>query len=258
MTPVPRRPRPAEALTSDAWYTLLYITTAERRALAGRRRRIWCEPLVARGHSRAAALELLARRDRWTRAIEAEGRTPTVREQLRQLALWAGRRLPTDDLARELDATLLRARLQLAPGAMTAVRRLGEAGVPLGIVSNVLNESGHAARTILERLGLLPWFRAVVLSCEHPWAKPAPEPFELAARFLGVPRARTAHIGDLAYDVVGARRAGLQAWWYVGLRRWNRYLPGQVAPGAVRPAETIASWRSVPARLLTSARAAPG
>ncbi|HTT16007.1 MAG TPA: HAD family hydrolase [Thermoplasmata archaeon] len=236
------------ALTTDAWYTLYSISTAERRALAERRRRIWAEPLLRHGCSRSEALALLARRDRWTRACEARGKTPDLLEQARQLGRWVGAPVDAVRLAGRLDRTLLRARFSAAPGAVRALRALERDGVPVALVSNVLNETGHAGRTILERLGLLPLLRAVVLSCEHPWAKPSPEPFRLAASFLGTPVSRTAHLGDLAYDIEGARRAGLRAWWFVGLRRRNRYLPGQVGPGTVSRGDTIAAWSEVPPR----------
>lgn len=237
-----------EALTSDAWYTLLYLSSSERRALAERRRRIWSEPLLAVGIGRRDALALLDRRDRWARALEARGRTPTVPEQLDRLRGWVGHPLPADDLADRLDRALGRAKALRAEGALGAVRSMSDAGVPLGIVSNVLNESGHAARSLLDRLGLLSLFRVVILSCEHPWAKPAPEPFQLACRFLGVSPGRSVHIGDLDYDLRGARAAGMHGWWYVGLRRLNRYLPGQADPARVPRERTIHAWREVARR----------
>ena len=203
---------------------------------------------MSAGLGRSRALALLRRRDRWTREEEVAGRTPPVREQVERLAGWGGVRLDADALADRLDRALLQATVRAAPGARAAVRALDGAGVPLAVVSNVLNESGHVARSLLERLGLLSHFRAVVLSCEHPWAKPAPEPFALACRFLGVPPARAAHVGDLEYDLRGATSAGMTAWWYDGLRRWNRYLPGQVDPRRVPAARTIRSWREVPPR----------
>jgi HAD superfamily hydrolase (TIGR01509 family) len=237
-----------QALTSDAWYTLLYLTTPERKELAGRRRRIWSEPFLRAGASRSHVGDLLARRDRWMREQEAEGRTPNVREQLDRLRSWSGARLDADALLAKLDRTLLRAKVRLAPGALAAVRSLDRAGVPLGVVSNVMNESGSAARGILDHLGLLPYFRVVVLSSEHPWAKPSPEPFRAASRFLGVSPERTVHIGDLAYDITGARAAGFSAWWYTGLRRLNGYLPAQVDPRTVARRDTIRSWDEVAAR----------
>jgi FMN phosphatase YigB (HAD superfamily) len=249
--PAGRRSRasaPPVALTTDAWYTLLYIRSSERLALAARRRRIWSEPLVRHGLGRARALELLARRDRWARLLESRGRTPNIREQLRTLHRWTGAPVDVEEMVTRLDATLLACPVLLAPGAAKAVRRLDDLGVPLAVVSNVLNESGHAARTVLDRLGVLTRFRAVVLSCEHPFAKPAPGPFLLATRFLGVRPAEAVHLGDLGYDVLGARRAGMRAWWYVGLRRLNGYLPGQVDPGTVSRRETVRAWSEIPGR----------
>ncbi len=247
-TPRRRSAEPPEALTSDAWYTLLYLPTAERLALASRRRRLWSEPLLEAGLGRNAALRLLDRRDRWARELEERGRTPAVREQVARLEGWLGRPLRTEGLTSRLDATLLRAKVLLAPGALAAVRELDDRGVRLGVVSNVLNETGTAARTVLERLGLLRHFAVVVLSCEHPWAKPAPQPFEIACRFLGVRPQRAVHIGDLGYDLDGARLAGMRAWWYSGLRRLNRYLPAQVDPAAVPKGGTVRSWSEVPRR----------
>lgn len=244
------------ALTSDAWYTLFYVSPSERQALAERRRRIWSEPLLAVGLGRREALALLDRRDRWAREEEVGGRTPTVPEQLHRLESWVGRALPADGLPARLDRALLRAKVRLADGALDAVRSLSDAGVPMAIVSNVLNESGAAARQILDRLGLLTLFRAVVLSCEHPWAKPAPEPFALACRFLGVAPDRAVHIGDLDYDLRGATAAGMQAWWYVGLRRLNRYLPGQADPAAVPRERTISAWNEVARRFVGPSTAA--
>jgi FMN phosphatase YigB (HAD superfamily) len=243
------RPQTPRALSVDAWYTLLYIRTPERRRLDAVRHRLWSAPLREAGLSAAAGDRLLAARERWVRYAEAHGRTPAVAEQLRWLERTAARRLRLDDLPEQLDRTLLGARVLLAPGASEALDRLERMGVPLAVVSNVLNESGGAARTVLDRLGLLARFRVVFLSCEHPWAKPSPEPFRLVARYLGLAPAETAHLGDLAYDVRGARSAGFAAWWYAGLRRWNRYLPGQVDPDRLAPGTTVRAWAELPSRL---------
>jgi FMN phosphatase YigB (HAD superfamily) len=247
--PADAGPQAPVALTTDAWYTLLYLSPAERHALASRRRRLWTEPLLAAGLDRGSALALLDRRDRWTRAEEARGRTPPVAEQIERLRRWNHGRYDADGLPGRLDRTVVRSHVRLAPGALEAVRSLADAGLRLAVISNVLNETGLAARAILERLGVLPFFRVVVLSCEHPWAKPSPGPFRLACQFLGAPPARAVHLGDLAYDLDGARAAGMRAWWYVGLRRLNRYLPGQVDPATVPASRVVRSWEELPRRL---------
>jgi FMN phosphatase YigB (HAD superfamily) len=243
------RPRRIEALTSDAWYTLIYVAPAEHRVLLERRRRIWSKPLLDRGFAKTAVDRLLARRDRWTLGLEGRGRTPSVPEQVRALARWARVPIAVGDLAAELDAALLRTTVKVAPGGREALSALVDDGLALALVSNVLHESGDAARTVLDRLGLLPRFRAVVLSCEQPWAKPAPEPFLLACSFLGTAPSSAVHVGDLDYDLRGARSAGMGAWWYTGLGRWNRYLRGQVDPRAVGPGGRVGSWTEVVRRV---------
>lgn len=248
MTAHGARPAP-RALTIDAWYTLLYVTTPERVRMDARRRRLWSAPLQEAGLSDPQVRRLLASRQQWLQQQEAGGRTPDLPEQMRWLAERAGLPLRTQGLATKLDRVALGAAVRLAPGAMEALELLEREGVPLGLVSNVLNESGEAARTVLDRLGLLRRFRVAVLSCEHPWAKPAPQLFRLACRFLEVPPRRAVHIGDLGYDLRGARAAGLGAWWYTGLRRWNRYLPGQATPADLGPGSTLRSWAEVLERL---------
>jgi len=240
--------RRIEALTTDAWYTLIYVTPAEHRSLASRRQRIWSRPFLDRGLGKPTVLRLLARREEWTLRLEAAGRTPAVPEQIRTLARWAGVSIDVEELAGQLDRALLRTTVRLAPGGREALRALADEGVPLALISNVLHESGDAARTVLDRLGVLPRFRAVVLSCEQPWAKPAPEPFLLACSFLGVRPARAVHVGDLDYDLRGATAAGMDSWWYVGLGKWNRYLRGQVDPSSIGPGRIVRSWRAVERR----------
>lgn len=233
---------PPRALTIDAWYTLYYLSEAERRRLDARRRKIWTAPILRAGLSRRRALELLARRERWVRATEAGGRTPSVPEQVATLAAWVGGRWDGPEIAERLDRTLLAAEVRTAPGVVRAIRALDRAGIPLAVVSNVLNETGTVARTLLERVGLLPHFRAVLLSCEHPWAKPSPGLFRLAVRFLGERPDATVHIGDLAYDLRGAWAAGLGAWLYVGLHRFNGYLAGQATSAERRRAFPLRRW----------------
>jgi len=173
-----------------------------------------------------------------------------VAEQLEKVRRWAGVPVGVEEVPGELDRALLRAEVLAAPGASEALRRLDAVGVPMAVVSNVMNESGSVARTILDRLGVLGRFRVVVLSCEHPWAKPAPEPLRLACRFLGVSPARAVHLGDLAYDLRGAQAAGMRGWWYAGLRRYNRYLSAQVDPRKVPAGATVRSWEEVARRFL--------
>ncbi|MGI0150570.1 MAG: hypothetical protein ACREC5_01365, partial [Thermoplasmata archaeon] len=54
-----RGPRP-EAMTFDAWYTLVYLRPKDREELERSRRRAWTDPLLRAGLSRSRATEALA------------------------------------------------------------------------------------------------------------------------------------------------------------------------------------------------------
>ncbi len=245
----PPRPVPvdgAAALTTDAWYTLIYLVPPARAALHRERLEIWAEPLVRAGKSRSEALALLRRHALWKETLEAQGRTLPLREQVAWLEQEAKVTLDADAISDGLDRALLRADIRPSPGASRVLRELARAGVPLGVVSNVVNETGEAARTMLDRAGLLPFFRAVYLSCEHAWSKPRPEPFRTVAAFLGVPVERVVHIGDLRYDLDGARRAGARRLLFVGYSDWNRYLPGWPGDPVRKRERCVDSWSELP------------
>lgn len=109
------------------------------------------------------------------------------------------------------------------PGAIDAVRRLHEAGIPVGVVSNAegrveqdLNDAGFD--------GLL---KTVVDSHVVGVAKPDPEIFRIALQQMGANADSTVFVGDVpAVDVAGARAAGLRAFL---LDRHDLY-PGSDAP----------------------------
>ncbi len=233
---------PPRALSSDVWYTLVYLTPRRRDELHARRRRVWTDPLVAAGRSRTDADRWLARLYRRKEEAEARGRTPPLDEQVAWLARRTGVRLDADAVADRLDRALLSAEIRAAPHARRVLTGLAHRGVPLGVVSNVVNESGFAARTVLDRAGLLALFRLVYLSCEHPWSKPRPEPFVWLARGLGVPIGQLLHVGDLAYDVEGACRAGASSLLFTGFSPWNSYLAGAPDRSPRENTRSVASW----------------
>ena len=233
------------ALSADAWYTLIYLTPSERERLHARRRKLWSAPLLRGGLDRPR-IDVLLREFRAARARwEAAGRTPPLPAQVGWLARRSGVRLDADALTEELDLTLLRTDIRVAAHSARVLAQLDDDGVPLAVISNVLNETGFTARSILDRLGLLPYFRLVYLSCDRPWSKPSPQPFREVARYLRVPAKNLLHVGDLRYDVDGAHRAGALGVLFTEFDRWNRYLPG-VAPQDTRLRyPSVANWRSV-------------
>lgn len=85
-------------------------------------------------------------------------------------------------------------------------------GFRLGIVSNA---SLDVQRRKLGAIGLLPYFGdAIVCSEQHGVAKPAASIFHAGCALLGLEPHEVAYIGDnYALDAIGARDAGLAAYW---------------------------------------------
>jgi len=93
-------------------------------------------------------------------------------------------------------------------GAQEAVRRLGEAGLRMGLVT-----SGSRARVEreMEMLGLAPRFQAVLCAGDYQRRKPHPEALLLALDRMGVAAAESAYVGDSPEDVRMAQAAGVFA-----------------------------------------------
>ena len=231
-------PVPIRALTADVWFTLLYLRPRDQRDLEAGRAAIWARPLVSAGLRSPAALAWVARMQRWASRAESLGRAPAIGAQARWLARRTGKPVDATAVGEALDTLVLAARVRVADGATEALGELRDEGLSLGIVSNVLHETPCGARRLLDAAGLEPYFRAVVLSSEHPWSKPRPEPFRAALRELQAPADAAVHVGDLIYDVRGARRAGMAPILFTGLHRWEpsrlRALASDVGPSVPR------------------------
>jgi phosphoglycolate phosphatase len=92
------------------------------------------------------------------------------------------------------------------PGVRESLRRLHEAGLRIGVVTN---KQQRFARGLLERLDLIAWVDLVVGgdSCER--RKPDPQPLLFACERLGVAPACTLTVGDSINDVKAARGANI-------------------------------------------------
>jgi HAD superfamily hydrolase (TIGR01509 family) len=89
--------------------------------------------------------------------------------------------------------------------------RLKDAGIRLVLVSN----ANGTVRRHFERLGLARYFHTLIDSHEEGVEKPDPRLFEIALERSGAAAGRAVHVGDLYHvDVLGARRAGIDAWLY--------------------------------------------
>ncbi|HZP43862.1 MAG TPA: HAD-IA family hydrolase, partial [Candidatus Binatia bacterium] len=109
----------------------------------------------------------------------------------------------------------------LDPDAVPTLDALRARGLALGVVSN----ADGRIEADLARLGVRDRLVTVVDSHVVGVEKPDPAVFRLALDAMGVSAAAALYVGDLyAIDVVGARRAGLEA---VLLDPLDRY-PGDV------------------------------
>lgn len=110
------------------------------------------------------------------------------------------------ELARAYRAAI-GAHLRPVPGVEVMLDRLSE-HLPVGLITN---GPAVAQRDKLERLGWTDRFDAVVIAGRLGAAKPAPEPFEVAARRLDVEVEELLHVGDdRRADIDGARAVGAE------------------------------------------------
>ena len=97
-------------------------------------------------------------------------------------------------------------------GARPALEALAARGYTLAVVSNTMRTPGVILRKILERHGLLGFFKHATFSDEVGVRKPAPEIFALSLRAVRAEPAAAVHVGDDAVlDVEGAHAAGMRA-----------------------------------------------
>ena len=119
------------------------------------------------------------------------------------------------------------------PSARATLETLVARGYVLAIVSNTMRTPGVTLRKLLERYGLLGFFKHTTFSDEVGIRKPAPEIFALALRAVGGDAATAVHVGDDArLDVEGARAAGMRV---IQVRSAPGRSPAGQAPDVVIP-----------------------
>lgn len=106
----------------------------------------------------------------------------------------------------------------------------------LAVVSNSTSEAG--LRRILDRAGILRYFRRVVSSGTEGVAKPNPEIFRRTVERLAVSPAEALYVGNLEFtDAQAARSAGLHALWL------NRYGTGlRLDPPEITSLLEVPAW----------------
>lgn len=104
--------------------------------------------------------------------------------------------------------------VELASGALEAVRAIAGMGVRMAICSNTLWRNDADSRRDWEELGFGAYFDAYVTSHDTGFAKPHPAMFERTLAMLQTRPAEAAMIGDRPeLDLAGARSVGLRSIW---------------------------------------------
>jgi len=124
----------------------------------------------------------------------------------------------------------------------------------LGLLSNLTH--APAAFRIIDKLGMAPFFDAVLVSGQLGYRKPHPRVFQALLEQLGTAKEHTAFVGDnLDADVRGAQQVGIQP-------IWMNYVQTQKAlevqgltdplPPATPGVPTITHWQDLLTLLHTS------
>ncbi|MFJ9847125.1 HAD-IA family hydrolase [Kitasatospora sp. NPDC101155] len=98
--------------------------------------------------------------------------------------------------------------VQVYDGIVDVLRTLNERGLRLAVATG---KSGERARSLLDVLGLLPYFAHVIGSDEVSRPKPAPDIVLRALELLDVPADQAVMIGDAPTDLASAQGAEVTA-----------------------------------------------
>lgn len=139
----------------------------------------------------------------------------------------------------------------LIPGTIDTLRVL-KARYRLGLLSNFTH--WPAAREIINRAGLTPFFDAILISGQIGYRKPHPIVFRSLLDTLGVGREEIIYIGDDPEpDINGAFRAGIMPVWSTCVRDSNMsYASGVIFSPSRRPERQvprISTWNDLLALL---------
>ena len=197
---------PVRAVIFDAGNTLLrmnYRVIAEHLGTRGRaasleqveeaelRARVRLDPHLAPG---AGSTESTVTHGRYLRYL-LENLAITDEAEIEAIARWRRGYNPPVGLWTRAD-----------PEALAAIRRVREAGLVAGVISN----SNGSVRAILEEMGLAAHLDFIIDSSVVGVEKPDPRIFHLGLREAGVAAVEAVYVGDLySVDVLGARAAGL-------------------------------------------------
>ena len=147
------------------------------------------------------------------------------RAALAMVAAKRERTVPEDDARRILAGMR---ELPPHPEVRAALARLREAGLRLAALTN---STEPVARQQLENADLSTYFEKILSADSVRRLKPAPEPYRMAARELGVEVVQVRLVAAHAWDIAGALRAGCAA---AFVQR-----PGRVLDPLVEPPDVV-------------------
>ena len=157
--------------------------------------------------------------ERFRYAWKSEHWTPTVATRLEEAYNFLS--VPVTPGFQELVRKVEEMEVMIPPTFVSGVRDvLGQLAqrYALGIVSDTIHTSGRGIRTLLERQGVLEYFRSLVFSDEVGASKPKPVVFTRASSELRVPLAKLVHVGDReSNDVDGPLAVGAKSILFTGV-----------------------------------------
>jgi putative hydrolase of the HAD superfamily len=229
----PVRPPPPAAVLLDAFGTLVTFDDPAPRLRAEVLARTGAD-VGAEAARVAMGAEIAYYRDHHEEGVDADAVAGLRRRCGAVVAASLGGAVGEEQATEALLAAIEWRAFVEVPGVLGSLRARG---IRLAVVSNW----DTALPEVLSRLGLLPFFAAVLASAPERCSKPAPEIFARALARLGVRPEETVHVGDSEeHDVAGARAAGVEP---VLLRRTG----GSPSASGARTIATLAEleglWR---------------
>ncbi|OLB03309.1 MAG: hypothetical protein AUH14_13405 [Candidatus Rokubacteria bacterium 13_2_20CM_69_15_1] len=207
-------------VTLDFWGTLLHDPPSSDNRYKKRRVADFETILAAAGvRARASALDrAYDESGAFLSRVWSQNRDVPVTEHVRAILAAVDPGLPqrvTGETMAMLIEAYARPALLVPPAvdesARGALAALAGRGYTLALVSNIMRSPGVTLRRLLERYGLLGYFRHTTFSDEVGVRKPDPEIFALTLRALGAEPEGAVHVGDDAVlDVQGAHAAGMR------------------------------------------------
>ena len=237
------------AIAFDLFDTLVWI---DKAPAPNQRPSFLVKTLAAEGFAVDAATFPDLYRQTMARHIEAtrdHGRETHNRFWLADALSAAGIPITPEDprIARVVEAhfALFENRIHPVPGVREMLAQLAKR-YRLGLLSNFTH--GPAARRVLDKFGLSPFFEVIVISGEIGFRKPHPSAFAPLVEKLGCDCAEIAFVGDnLLDDVSGARQCGLQpVWTSIVLQMNGAFSERWFDSGPERPERDVPEIRAWP------------